>query len=288
MKPLVEAIRSPVPGAGNPHQGGLVDTPSGDWYYLAFVDAYPGGRIPVLAPVKWVDNWPVLQTVNGGWGASYPFPNVPAAPRATKPHTGLETFAGTALAHEWEWNHNPDNTKWSLNGGLRLQTATVTNDLYRARNTLTRRILGPKSTGTIVLDYSGMKDGDRAGLALLRDNSAWIGVSRSGGATRVSMVSGLTMDKNWNTTSTGREEASAAVSGGKIWLRFTADITPGAGKQTVFSYSTDGSTFTQLGSPYVMGNAWEFFMGYRYGIFNHATQSLGGSVTVQSFELTAP
>jgi hypothetical protein len=29
-------------------------------------------------------------------------------------------------------------------------------------------------------------------------------------------------------------------------------------------------------------------MGYRYGIFNYATQSLGGAVTVNRFEMTTP
>jgi hypothetical protein len=29
-----------------------------------------------------------------------------------------------------------------------------------------------------------MRDGDRAGLALLRDLSAWIGIERDGGTTR--------------------------------------------------------------------------------------------------------
>ena len=72
-----------------------------------------------------------------------------------------------------------------------------------------------------------MKDGDVAGLALLRDSSAWIGVKQGGGATRVVMVNGLTMDSTWTTTSTGTEAASADVSGGKIWLRIAADIRPG-------------------------------------------------------------
>ncbi len=29
-------------------------------------------------------------------------------------------------------------------------------------------------------------------------------------------------------------------------------------------------------------------MGYRFGIFNYATQALGGAVTVRSFDLTTP
>ena len=85
---------------------------------------------------------------------------------------------------KWEGNHNPDHDKWSVNNGLTLRTATVTNDLYWARNTLTHRIQGPTSTATVQLDYATMRDGDQAGLALLSDLSAWIGIERDGGTTR--------------------------------------------------------------------------------------------------------
>ena len=45
-------------------QGGLVDTPDGDWYALLFGDRGAVGRIPYLIPVTWEDGWPVLG-VNG-------------------------------------------------------------------------------------------------------------------------------------------------------------------------------------------------------------------------------
>jgi beta-xylosidase len=243
----------------------------------------------VLAPVTWSsDGWPSVTLTNNAWSGSYPYPNVPRPPRAMKPLTGTDTFSGATLGAEWEWNHNPDNTKWSLAGGLKLQTATVTNDLYKARNTLTHRILGPQSTGTIELDLSGMQDGDVAGLALLRQASAYVAVKKSGGTARVVMVNGLTMDGDWNTTSTGTEAANAAISGNTIWLRLAADIRPGAGRQGKFAYSTDGQTFTSIGPAYAMDNSWEFFMGYRYGIFNFATTATGGAVTVKSFTLSTP
>jgi beta-xylosidase len=201
---------------------------------------------------------------------------------------GTDTFTGTTLGPQWEWNHNPDNGRWSVGNGLRLQTATVTNDLYAARNTLTHRIQGPTSTATIVLNHAGLANGDRAGLAMLRQSSAWIGVKRDNNTTRVVMTNGLTMDGNWNTTGTGTEAASATVSGGRIWLRANADIRPGSGRQARFSYSTDGVTFIQLGPAFTLNNAWQFFMGYRFGIFNYATQALGGAVTVERFDLTTP
>ncbi|MFW5755511.1 MAG: glycoside hydrolase 43 family protein, partial [Tangfeifania sp.] len=43
-------------------QGGLIDTPDGDWYAYLFRDYGSVGRIPYLVPVTWEDDWPVLGT----------------------------------------------------------------------------------------------------------------------------------------------------------------------------------------------------------------------------------
>ncbi|KYF91444.1 glycoside hydrolase [Sorangium cellulosum] len=291
LKPF--AVKLPYAGApgsgGAPHQGGVVETQNGDWYYMAFNDAFPAGRMPVMAPMTWTDGWPSVTLVDGKWGGTYPFPNLPCGSNRVTPPPSKDTFEGDTLRPEWEWNHNPDNTKWSSGGGLTLQTATMTNDLYAARNTLTRRIEGPIQIGTIELDYSGMQNGDVAGLAALRDVSAWIGVKKANGATRVVMTNGVNMNTSWTTTSRGNEVAGADVSGGKIWLRVTANVrTDGGGAQARFSYSTDGTRFTDLGNTLNMTKDWQYFLGYRFGIFNYATQSLGGSVKVASFEATKP
>ena len=279
-------IRAPVQGAGVPHQGALFETAAGDWYYMAFVDAYPGGRIPVLAPISWENDWPVVDLPGGAWAQEYPFPDVPRPPRLTASTLGRFSFDGPELGQEWEWNHNPDNRRWSLGpDGITLQTATVTDDLYDARNTLTHRIHGPEADGTIELDYSNMADGDVAGFVMLKHVSAWIGVKQSGGQTRVVMVNDVNMDTSWVTTSTGTEIASEPISGGKIWLRIHADIHPGNGRTATFHYSTDGETFSQFGNSLTLSNDWQFFMGYRFGIFNYATSALGGSITVPWFEI---
>ncbi len=287
------AVRLPFAGAGagaSPHQGGIVETQHGDWYYIGFNDSYPAGRLPVMAPVTWSDGWPSVTLVNGAFGAEYPFPNLPCGAGAVEDFPRSDTFSEAALGHEWEWNHNPDDTKWSAGEGLTLQTATVTSDLYAARNTLTRRIVGPVTIATIELDYGDMQVGDVAGLAAFRDSSAWIGIEREAGADRVVMVSGLELDDStWDTISTGTERASGSVSGGKIWLRVEANVrTDAGGGQARFYYSTDGSQFTELGTPFTMKRDWPYFLGYRFGIFNYATQALGGSVTVERFELSVP
>jgi hemolysin activation/secretion protein len=103
------------------------------------------------------------------------------------------------------------------------------------------------------------------------------------------MTDGLTMNTNgWTTAGTGTERASAAISGSTLWLRVNADIRPGSGRTATFSYSTNGTTFTPLGPAFTLNNNWQFFMGYRFGVFNYATQNLGGSVTVSQFAVSAP
>ncbi|HEY6877892.1 MAG TPA: glycoside hydrolase 43 family protein [Polyangiales bacterium] len=287
------AVRLPYAGAagsgGSPHQGGIVQTQNGQWFYIGFNDAYPGGRIPVMIPVSWNDGWPSVQLVNGKFGGSYPFPDLPCGADKVAPRNTPESFMKPKLGPEWEWNHNPDDSKWSAGDGLTLKTATVTNDLYAARNTLTRRIEGPVSIATMELDSSGMQNGDVAGLAALRDRSAWIGVKKSGGATRIVMTTGIDMNTSWQTTSTGTEVASAELRGDKVWLRVEANIrTDSGGARASFSYSTDGVEFKALGNTLSMNKDWQFFLGYRFGIFNYATQSLGGLVKVRSFTLSKP
>lgn len=286
------AVKLPFVGVGaggSPHQGGIVQTQRGDWYYMAFNDAYPAGRLPVMAPMTWRDGWPVVNLVDGQWGASYPFPNLPCGIGKIKPRAARDTFTAQELNPEWEWNHNPDNTKWSSGDGLVLRTATVTHDIYAARNTLTHRIEGPRSLATIELDYSAMREGDVSGLAALRDSSAWIGIKKAGGVTKVVMTNSLELDENWNTRSLGVETASKNISGGKIWLRVDADVsTTQEGGKARFYYSTDNKNFVPLGAEFIFKRDWKYFLGYRFGIFNYATQALGGSVRINSFQMEKP
>ena len=274
----------PIEEGGYPHQGGIVDTSEGDWYYLAFQDAYPGGRVPVLSPFYFDgDGWPRLPSND-----TFAIPNsYPSKPAPVEPITGTDYFLGPDLGPQWEWNHNPDVSAYGFAecGGLLLDTATVTNDPYSARNTLTQRILGPEGTGTIEVDVSSMQSGDIAGLWLFRDNSAYIGIQD-----RVVFVQrDLALGTGWETISTGTREASVPASNSStVWFRLHADVAPASDYLADFSYSFDGHTFQSLGTPYEMNTTYFFFLGYRYGIFNFATEELGGSVTVTSFTQTSP
>ncbi|KAF2869644.1 arabinoxylan hydrolase [Massariosphaeria phaeospora] len=294
-KVLVDSISGPLPNAGYSHQGGIVNTKDNKWYYVAFLDSYPGGRIPVAAPLTWSpDGWPTLVKDGNAWGKTYPMP-VQTTKTVPAP-VGTDTFNGTALSNDWEWNHNPDTTKFKLLGGtagLQLSTATVTTDLFTARNTLTHRILGPKSSGTFALDISAMADGDHAGAVLFRDVAAYIGIHKSSSSAHLVFVTNVTLNSNWATQSTGTVAATGpALSSGTtdVWLRVQADITPAFSGTAVqrtatFWYSVDGSRFVQLGNAFPMTNSYTFFTGYRFGVFNFATKALGGRVVVKSFSM---
>ncbi|KAJ5960793.1 uncharacterized protein N7479_007943 [Penicillium vulpinum] len=285
---LANAPSCPSEVGGRAHQGGIVDDPNGNWYYMAFCDSYPGGRVPVLAPIEFPSSgFPRLPDLNS-------WPKSVTVPLATVPQKSLsytDSFSGTSLSPQWEWNHNPNTNAYSVNNKLILHTATVTNDLYHAQNTLTHRALGPSSAATIKLDISDMHSGDRAGLAIFRDLSAWVGIINNGDNKVVGVWTDLKMtiaDGSWSTVDVGSLEASENIgSSGSIYLRAHGNFSPTSDLAVQFSYSTNGHSFTNIGSVFTMGTKWEFFMGHRYGIFNFATKSLGGKVTVSSFTMEA-
>lgn len=159
----------------------------------------------------------------------------------------------------------------------------MTTDIYHAQNTLTHRILGPRSQATVELNLTSMAAGDRAGLALFRDHLAYL--AYEDGILSLWRNASLDIEDGWNTQSVGEIEESISLLNHKsIWMRLQADIDPGSDGLGTFFYSTDGATFVPIGSPYAMNRTYNFFIGYRYGIFNFATEALGGSVTVRRFE----
>ena len=110
-----------------PHQGALVDTPAGDWWFLHFQDKGAYGRITHLQPVKWVDDWPLMGTgVATGAEKGEPVvvhakPALPPQPFAV-PATSDE-FAAPQLGLQWQWQANPKPNWLSLTakpGSLRL------------------------------------------------------------------------------------------------------------------------------------------------------------------------
>ena len=263
------------------HQGGIVDVPQGEgkaseWWSVIFQDRGKLGRVPTLQPVYWKDGWPYMGELDGEKAVvTLKKPNIPGL-GTTEPKAPAtsDDFSGSALGLQWQWNHNPDNDKWSLAerpGYIRLKTSSVTNVLAYARNTLTQRIIGPDSTATVKMDISHMADGDQAGLSVIQRDSNFIGIKNEDGKKRI-VVQDL-----WT------EQAAIDLPEGTTNIWFRAE-TPRFEYRTEFSYSLDGVNFTRLGGRYDM--RYGTYVGMRFGIFNFATKALGGYIDVDSFALT--
>jgi hypothetical protein len=152
--------------------------------------------------------------------------------------------------------------------------------------------MGPKSVGIFHFNIASMASGDRAGAAMFRDNMAYIGVQKSGSTAQIIMVNNLVISgSGWPTTGHGSTAATGPTLSSTqtdVWFQISADITPAfsgtsAVRQTTFSYSLDGCTWTNLGPSFGLSNSYTYFTGYRYAAFNYATSSLGGSVLLKSF-----
>lgn len=242
-----------------PHQGGYVETPNGEGWFAHFNSTGAYGRIVHLQPVRWVDDWPHMgEPIAGSVTTGQPVMShaMPKVGRTWPPVAiqASDEFGSKTLQVQWEWNHNPLDSKWSLAarpGFLRLE-ASQASDLVAARNTLTQVLHGPATRITTRMDISGMRDGQRAGLAVLQVQPHWIGVVQTAGVRRIT----------WS--SAGALFAGPVVEGKFVELRL--DIANEAARH---EYSVDGRNFRPLGNPAKLRFSW--WKGARPALFSFNT-----------------
>jgi xylan 1,4-beta-xylosidase len=278
QKPFVIQPGNPAnTGRLSLHQGGIVQTPLGEWWGFSMMDYNSLGRVTALSPITWQDGWPYFGLPGnlGRTPRTWVKPKTAAAQPASVPYVRDDDFSGPALANVWQWNHVPVDSAWSLrDGALRLAALPATS-LWDARNTLTQRSIGPRSSPTTVLDASALRDGDVAGLALFNRPYAWVGVERSGGKTFIAVY-------DEQTERTQRRE----VPGTRIFLRADCDF---MSERATFSYSLDGRHFTLLGEPVTLVFQLGTFQGIRYSLFAYNTRGAdGGTAAFESFEVRQP
>ena len=260
-------------------QGGLVDTPDGQWFAYLFRDYGSVGRIPYLVPVQWEENWPIL-------GVSGKVPDtldLPAGKGLIPGIVASDEFKRSKkdplLPLTWQWNHNPDNSFWSVSqrkGYLRLTTGRVADSFLTAKNTLTQRTIGPQCSGSTSIHVSNMKEGDFAGLALLQKNYGMVGVKFDNGTKSIVMVS----------AETGKpvELERIPLSQHTVYLKADCDFRDRT-DIACFFYSLDGKSWNPIGEQLQMEYTLPHFMGYRFGLFNYATKTPGGYVDFDYFHI---
>jgi len=261
------------------HQGGIVDTASGEWWSIIMQDHGSIGRMVALVPITWDNNFPLIGLPG----------NLRKAPNTwLKPNTGCnqepkplfvrnDNFDAPKLNPVWQWNHVPDDAKWSLAekpGVLRLHSLPAT-DFWMAKNSLTQRPTGPESTATVEIEASGLEPGDTAGLALLSAPYAWIGLVKTSKGVSVRMFD-----------QTSREVADAPTGTPHVWLRVACNFDTEA---AVFSWSADGKRFAPLGDSFTMAFQLITFQGARLALFNFNTAGQpGGYADFDNFTVDEP
>ena len=266
------------------HQGAIVDLPDGSWYGFVMRDSGPIGRVTNISPITWKDEWPL-------WGEPDRPGRVPE--RARKPIQGRPVverpistgFDGPRLDLDWQWNHNPDDARWSLAerpGFLRLH-ATTAPDFWRARNTLTHKGWGPTSCAVATLDVSGLRPGDVAGLGTLGKSIATLAVERSAvGRARLVFSSGV--DRS---VAVAPRESADLGDAGTVHLALRMDFTAGKGR---CAYSLDGERWTPFGPDFPLMYHWSSgtFQGQQYALFCFNPGPSDGRLDVDSVRFTKP
>lgn len=280
---VLESAFGGFPYAG---QGCMVDDKDGNWWAVIFQDRGAVGRVPTLMPVRWTDGWPMLGDESGSIPASLCRMADGAGRGAV---VSSDEFDGDALSIDWQWNHCPVDSAWTLSsrpGYLRLHTSRLVSSIFDAPNTISQRMEGPCCSAAVRLDLSGMLDGDVAGFGAFNGDSRLLSVMQKGGERFLVMHTPSVRLDGKDKRIVGvddREFARVRLDRPEVYLRIDGDFRPGRDMAT-FYWSTDGDSWTPIGESFKM--VYDFrrmFMGSRYAIYNYATANTGGHVDVDWF-----
>lgn len=277
-------------------QGALVQAADKSWWYMHQLiqnDDIPfQGRPQVLDPVTWIDGWPIIgiDEDNDGigepvWRHKKPINGYPIAAPSSD-----DDFSSDKLGFQWEWNHNPRDSHWSLTerpGWLRLKASKVlpnnsqhgpkinewTNndgsdsDFWRAPNTLSQRMMGI-TTGTAVakFDISGMAPNQLAGFV------------RYGG---VFNLLGVQMDESGNKHLFYMDKMGNKTLGPKLTTNDLYVRTSNARNKATYEYSFDGKAFKAFGPTFTI--AFGKWTGDRLGFFSWNEKEDAGYIDVDWF-----
>ena len=251
----------------------------GEWWGFSMQDHNSVGRLTSLSPVTWSDGWPYFGLPGNltRTPKTWIKPDTGHVEPITAPYDRSDDFSKSKLQEVWQWNHAPDDAKWSLTerpGYLRLHSLPA-RDFWWARNSLTQRAIGPESTATTDLDAAGLQPGDVAGLALLNLPYSWLGVEHG--------PEGFALAFFDQTTGESKRER---LQNPRVKLRVHCNFDLDTAQ---FSYSTGGREFQTIGGELKLPFQLKTFQGVRYTLFHFNTGgNPGGQADFDSFAVAEP
>ena len=249
-----------------PHQGGLVDTEGGDWWFVHFQDRGAYGRIVHLQPVHWEDGWPLMGKDQNGDGIGEPVQSFqkPSVESTTLriPQTSDE-FGTDVLGLQWQWHANFNASWYSLSenpGQLRLyavQNLSQSGNLWFVPNLLLQKFPAPSFTATSKIRFCPEGNQDKCGLVVMGEKWAFVAMEPAEEGIRLGMYTGAFQQCRDLT----KLEASVSVRDTVCFLRVIVD----ENATCHFSYSPDGIRFHEIGEPFhAKKGRW---IGAKVGVF---------------------
>ena len=245
-----------------PHQGGWVDTPAGESWFLHFQDKGAYGRVLHLNPMKWVNDWPVIGVDKDGDGCGDPVSRYrkPKTDKTYPIETPVESdeFDTRKLGLQWEWHANyQDVFGFTTNMGYARiyghELSPHFKNFWEVPNLLMQKFPAEEFTATAKLKVSAKDDGQLSGLIIMGWDYSWIGVEKQ--EEKFLLKQAVCKDAEQ-----GNLEQVSTLAVLEPSRKFEAGLFPnyereiyirvhvGKGAYCRFSYSLDGKKFTEAGT----------------------------------------
>lgn len=252
-----------------PHQGGLIQTRIGEWWFLHFQDKGFHGRIVHMQPVAWDDGWPKIGVDANGDGigepvATFTKPALPTDSNAGLPQTS-DDFNSGRLGLQWQWHANPKASWYSFtNDKLRLnmeRNITQNGNLYFVPNLLLQKLPAPEFSATTSMRFVSKSVKDKSGLVMMGKNWGYIALFHQDEVVHIGVFKGLYEQYDDATQLLAAEPLKSHEPGSEYFLR----VEMNREGLYQFSYSLDGKRFRNLG-PQLQATA-GVWIGAKVGLF---------------------
>lgn len=265
-------------------QGGIVDTPEGNYYAIMFQDSGAVGRIPVLVPIEFRDGWPVFcKDAEDNYGeVIHQMSN-----ETLYVSDSFAYYSVADLASEWQWNHIPDFSLVSVSfpkGELRIRTDKTVHTLTMARNILTQRMLYPACGAQISVEADDLQNGDYAGICALQGAYTMIALHKTESGFKLVVRHREENGEVWGYDNQDSpdiliDEISWEQS--NVRLRLEASF---ADKDICRCFYFKDGEWKPLGGIQPLVFRLDHFTGCRFGLFTYSTVSCGGSAVFRDFK----
>jgi beta-xylosidase len=240
---------TPVNG---PHQGGWVDTKTGEDWFVHFQDMDAYGRVVHLQPMQWVDDWPIIGTDTDKDGVGEPVltyskPNVDKQYQICTPQTSDE-FNEPITGLQWQWHANPMATWGSPSANLgffRLNAIPLPEgftNFWEVPNLFLQKFTAPRFTATARIEFHPSLDGDRTGLIIMGEDYSYISATNRDSNIYVSQTTCFESSKK----SPEKHSDSTLISKNTFYLRVSVSDSANCS----FSYSVDSINFIPVGTSF--------------------------------------